>query len=101
VITSATQAVPGDLTSCVPQVPSGATVSCGNILEAMKYEMRMETAYSSWGRYWLDSRGWGDLIESTALEYPVPYEEMQSRQRAFYNLGGGSPSSATKGTYGF
>jgi hypothetical protein len=76
-------------------------VSCGTILEAMKYEKRIETAYSSFGRWWIDSRGWGDLIEGTAYEYPVPYQEMQSRQRPYYNLGGGFGSSATKGTYGF
>jgi len=100
VITNATQQVPGGA-SCVPQVPIGGSVSCGTILEAMKYEKRIETAYSSFGRWWIDSRGWGDLIEGTAYEYPVPYQEMQSRQRPYYNLGGGFGSSATKGTYGF
>jgi len=100
VVTSATQVVPGGA-SCVPQVPIGGSVSCGTILEAMKYEKRIETAYSSFGRWWIDSRGWGDLIEGTAYEYPVPYQEMQSRQRPYYNLGGGFGSSATKGTYGF
>jgi len=100
VITSATQQVPGGA-SCVPQVPINGSVSCGTILEAMKYEKRMETAYSSFGRWWIDSRGWGDLIEGTAYEYPVPYQEMQSRQRPYYNLGGGFGSSAAKGTYGF
>ena len=42
VVTSATQAVPGGA-NCVPQVPTGTgTVACGNILEAMKYEKRIE-----------------------------------------------------------
>lgn len=100
VVTNGTQVVPGGA-SCVPQVPIGGSVSCGTILEAMKYEKRIETAYSSFGRWWIDSRGWGDLIEGTAYEYPVPYQEMQSRQRPYYNLGGGFGSSATKGTYGF
>lgn len=100
VVTSATQVVPGGA-QCVPQVPSGATVSCGTLLEAMKYEKRMETAYSSFGRWWIDGRGWGDLPEGSAYEYPVPYQEMQSRQRPSYNLGGGFGSSAGKSTYGF
>ncbi|MDB4874869.1 MAG: hypothetical protein JWM41_1315 [Gemmatimonadetes bacterium] len=99
-VTSATQVVPGGA-SCVPQVPNGATVSCGTLLEALKYEKRMETALSSFGRWWIDSRGWGDLITNTVLEYPVPYQEMQARQKVSYNLGGGSASSAAKGTYGF
>jgi hypothetical protein len=100
VITSATDPVPGDA-ACVPQVPNGGTVSCGTILEAMKYEKRMETALSSFGRWWIDSRGWGDLIEGTAYEYPVPYQEMQARRTKFYPLGGGFGSSAGKSTYGF
>lgn len=100
VVTSLTQAVPGGR-ACVPQVPSGATVSCGNLLEAMKYEKRMETAFTSFGRWWTDGRGWGDLPENTAYEYPVPYEEMQARQHPSYNLGGGTGSNAAKGTYGF
>jgi hypothetical protein len=101
VITSATQAVPGGQ-ACVPQVPSPAgTVSCGDIMEAMKYEKRMETAYTSFGRWWIDSRGWGDLVENTAYEYPVPYQEMQARQKQSYNLGGGTGSNSAKGTYGF
>jgi hypothetical protein len=100
VVTNATDKVPGG-NACVPLVPSGATVSCGNILEAMKYEKRMETALSSFGRWWIDSRGWGDLIEGTAYEYPVPYQEMQARRTKFYPLGGGFGSSAGKSTYGF
>jgi hypothetical protein len=100
VITSATDPVPGGA-ACVPQVPNAGTVSCGTILEAMKYEKRMETALSSFGRWWIDGRGWGDLIEGTAYEYPVPYQEMQARKTSYYPLGGGFGSSAGKSTYGF
>ena len=101
VITSATQPVPGGA-SCVPQVPTGTgTVACGNIMEAMKYEKRIETMFSGFGRFWTDSRGWGDLVEGTALEFPVPYQEMQSRQKPYYLLGAGFGSAAAKGVYGF
>lgn len=101
VITSATQPVPGGA-SCVPQVPTGSgTVACGTIFEAMKYEKRMETMFSGFGRFWIDSRGWGDLVEGTPLEFPVPYQEMQSRQKPFYLLGPGFGSAAAKGVYGF
>lgn len=100
-ITSASQAVPGG-GACVPLVPSPAgTVSCGNIMEAMKYEKRIETAMTSFGRWWIDGRGWGDLPEGTAYEYPVPYQEMQARQHPSYALGASSGSAAAKGTYGF
>jgi hypothetical protein len=103
VITSADQAVPGG-SSCVPRVPAPpnfTSTTCGNILEAMKWEKRMELAYNFMGAWYFDSRGWGDLISNTALHYPVPYQEMDARQLPFYNLGGGGTSSAPRGTYGF
>ena len=75
--------------------------ACGNIMEAMKYEKRMETMFSAFGRFWIDGRGWGDLIEGTPLEFPVPYQEMQARQKPFYLLGPGFGSAAAKGVYGF
>ena len=101
VITTATQVVPGGA-SCVPQVPNGTGgVSCGTIMEAMKYEKRIENTYSGFGKFWMDSRGWGDLVEGTALEFPVPYQEMQTRQKPFYLLGSGFGSAAPKGVYGF
>lgn len=101
VVTTGTQQVPGG-TSCVPQVPQGdGTVACGTIMEAMKYEKRIETTYTGFGRFWIDGRGWGDLVTGTALEFPVPYQEMQTRQEKFYLLGAGFGSAATKGVYGF
>lgn len=102
VITSATQPVPGSA-NCVPRVPVGANgpTACGTIWEAMKWEKRMETAFSGYGQWYFDSRGWGDLVQNTAIEFPVPYQELASRQKPFYSLGGGLRSSAAKGTYGF
>lgn len=90
--------------ACVPRVPTtaGNTTKCGDILEAMKWEKRMETAYTGYGQWYFDSRGWGDLAEGTPLQYPVPYQEMDARAKPFYNLGGvGGQSGAAKGTYGF
>lgn len=89
--------------ACVPLVPNGSGgVKCGDIMEAMKWEKRMETAYTGYGQWYFDARGWGDLPEGTPLEWPVPYQEMDSRSHPFYNLGGvGGPSAAAKGTYGF
>jgi hypothetical protein len=107
VITSATQPVPPTTpggNDCVPRVPVGPTftsTACGNIMEAMKWEKRMEIAFATFGAWFFDNRGWGDLIENTPLEYPVPFQEMDARRTLFYNLGGGGPSSAAKGTYGF
>ena len=91
--------------ACVPKVPappSYNTVACGNLAEALKWEKRLETMYTGYAQWYFDSRGWGDLPEGTALHFPVPYQEMDARSKAFYNLGGlGGPASAAKGTYGF
>jgi hypothetical protein len=98
-VTSATQAI-GTLPGCVPRVPQApnfTSTACGTIFEAMKYEKRMETAFTGYMIWFADSRGWGDLVEGTALEWPVPYQEMQARQ-APYNDGN---TRAARGTYGF
>lgn len=105
VITTLAQPVPGGA-SCVPRIPvrTGATFStvCGNILEAMKWEKRMETAYINFGAWFFDSRGWGDLAEGTALHFPVPWQEQQVRFGQPTTVGGvGSPTSTVRGTYGF
>lgn len=102
VVADGTTPVPGGA-SCVPRVPASSSgpTACGNMLEAMKWEKRMETAYSGFGAWYFDGRGWGDLVENTPLEYPVPFAELDARQMPYYGLGGGGKSSAAKGTYGF
>jgi hypothetical protein len=105
--------VPG-ANACVPRVPTGptgSTTACGDAFEAMKYEKRLETAITGYGQWFFDSRGWGDLPEKTALHWPVPWQEMDARVQAFYDMGGTvcaagqSPaasacSGAAKSTYG-
>ena len=104
VVTSATQQIPGGQ-GCVPRVPqppSFTTTACGTIFEAMKWEKRMETAYTTYGAWFFDSRGWGDLPQDTALEWPVPYQELDARVKPLYDLGGPSlPSHAGPSAYGF
>jgi hypothetical protein len=107
---NATAPVPGDA-SCVPKVPVGPSftvIACGNMMEAMKWEKRMETAYTHFAAWFLDSRGWGDLPEGTPLHWAVPYQDLQARGRAtadIYSTGAGvgtAPgSAAVKGTYGW
>ncbi|MDQ6830170.1 MAG: hypothetical protein M3081_15040 [Gemmatimonadota bacterium] len=115
VITARGQPVPGgtfaapsapSLTnpSCVPRIPVAPfnVAQCGDIFEAMKWEKRMETAFTGYGQWFFDGRGWNDLIEGTPTQFPVPFQEMDSRTHPFYNLGGvGGTSAAPKGTYGF
>jgi len=85
--------VPGGA-ACVPKLPNG---TCGTLLEAMKYEKRMETAFTGYMIWYTDSRGWGDLPNGTVLEWPVPYQEMQARLQPFYN----GTRQAGASTYGF
>src|SRR5690606_28175755 len=82
--------VPGGA-SCVPQVPQPpnfTTTDCGTVFEAMKWEKRMETAYTHWGAWFFDSRGWGDLPVGTAVHWPVPVQELDTRLIDAYDLGG-------------
>ena len=67
----------------------------------MKWEKRMETVYTGYAQWFFDGRGWGDLVQGTAFEFPVPYPELAARSRPYYGLGGGLGSSAARGTYGF
>jgi hypothetical protein len=91
--------------SCVPRVPQPpdfTTAACGNIMEAMKWEKRMETLLTHLGAWFIDSRGWGDLPEGTALHFPVPFQEMDARGLPSYNLGGvGGVDAAARSTYGY
>lgn len=98
-IADLTTLVPGG-NACVPrtpQPPNYTTTVCGNIFEAMKWEKRTETSFTGYGQWFIDSRGWGDLVQGTALEWPVPYQELYSRQLPSYT----STVVATRGTYGF
>jgi hypothetical protein len=97
--------VPGGLPGCIPRVPAApnfTSTRCGNLFEAMKYEKRLETAYSGWAMWYLDGRGWGDLPEGTALHFPVPQQELDTRALPLYELGGvGGTEAAPRGNYGF
>ncbi len=100
-MTSLTAEVPGG-NACVPRVPQGptfTTTACGTIFEAMKWEKRLETSFTGYGQWFFDSRGWGDLVRNTVLEWPVPWQELSARLNLnFYTT---SNSRAAAGTYGF
>jgi hypothetical protein len=99
--------LPGGV-SCVPRVPDAAAVAgaykaskCGNLWDALKWEYRLETMYTGYGMWYFAGRGWGDLPQGTALYWPVPYQEMDTRREAFYSAGGvGGTGSAPNGNYG-
>src|SRR5262249_6151880 len=70
--------VPGGA-ACVPNVPvnasevGGGTTTCGNLFEAMKWEKRVEEAYSAFATWYFDSRRWGDLPINTPVHWAPPY----------------------------
>jgi hypothetical protein len=49
----------------------------------------LETMYA-----WFDARGFGNLIEGTFEQAPLPLEEMDLLDLPTYTYGGGFPSSA-------
>jgi len=76
----------------VPRVPDPAAAykraKCGTIWTPLKWEYRMETAYAGYGMWFFAGRGWGDLPQYTALNWAVPYQEMDTRLESFYGVGG-------------
>jgi hypothetical protein len=56
----------------------------------------METAFTHWGAWWIDGRGWGDLPSNTPMQYPVPYQELDTRLKLLYTYSTG----AAAGRYG-
>jgi hypothetical protein len=99
VVTTLTQSVPGG-NSCVPRVPQPpnyTTTACGTIFEAMKWEKRVETSFTGYAQWFIDSRGWGDLVLGTALHWPIPYQELYARLLPSYT----TKEVAVKGTYGY
>jgi hypothetical protein len=84
-----TSPVPGGV-DCVPKMPvnaagtGGGTVACGTMMEAMKWEKRIETAFTHFSGWYLDHRGWGDLAEGVALFWAVPFDDLLARG---YGLG--------------
>lgn len=63
----------------------------------------METQLTGYVNWFTDSRRWGDLPQNTVLQWPVPYQEMDTRNQAFYDMPypGGTNLVAALGTYGY
>lgn len=79
---------------CVPQHPDG---SCGDLWEALKYEKRIETNGYGMGVEYFDDRGWGDLVQYSWQQLPIPGAEIEILQLegGIYTFGGpGGNSSA-------
>jgi hypothetical protein len=92
----------GTNTSCVPKLPNG---QCGGLLEMIKWERRMLASHE--GQYlmatmYFDSRRWGDLMEGTILNWPVPCRDaLLEPGMECENYGGSLEWGAPVGTYGY
>lgn len=89
----ATSAVPGGDVNCVPKVPVAPfnRIACGTLWDALKYEKRIETAYTHYAPWYLDGRGWGELPKDTPLFWAVPYQDLQARGTAISAIYGAGP----------
>ena len=91
----ATSPVPGGAVDCVPKVPVAPfnRVACGTLWDALKYEKRIETAYTHFAPWFLDGRGWGELPKDTPLFWAVPYQDLQARGAALTAIYGAGPGT--------
>lgn len=70
---------------CVPKLADG---TCGDLLEALKWEKRVEVWSVTLGDWHFDSRGWGDLVAGSPLHFPVPGAELEIFGEVPYTFGG-------------
>ena len=69
--------------ACVPKRYDG---SCGDLMDALMYEKRIET-YGT-GISFFDLRGWGCLLEGTLIELPPPGRQLNLLGKPVYTFGG-------------
>lgn len=81
--------------NCVPRMPDG---TCGDLFEALKWEKRMETYFNSFGGWYFNSRGWGDLPAGSFLDLPVPARDLMNFQLPVYTTGGVGGDRASPGS---
>lgn len=77
--------IPNDPALCVPQLGNG---ECGNLFEALKWEKRVEVYGTTLGDWYFDSRGWGDLVAGTPIQFPIPPGESAGLGLVPYTFGG-------------
>jgi hypothetical protein len=87
-------AAPGDeAPGCIPRMQFNPT-QCGDLLEALKYEKRIDLFHYGPGTEFFDDRGWGDLVSGTPLELPVPGGELEIILEEIYTFGGSAGNAA-------
>lgn len=87
----ANMVAPGGAASCVPR-NNGST--CANLLEALKYEKRIELFHYGLGTEFFDDRGWGDLVKDQWTQIPIPGSELMLLLEDIYTFGGSGGNSS-------
>ncbi len=77
--------------SCVPRKRDG---KCGDLLDAIMYEKRIELYPLLAEVAFFDTRGWGELLPGTPIHLPVSGRDLASLGLPIYTFGGGGPGSA-------
>ena len=78
-------------------VPKRWDNTCGDLMDALMYEKRIETFGTAISYF--DLRGWGCLAEGTPIELPPPGRQLDLLGKANYTYGGvGLPGGAPKPT---
>lgn len=87
----------GANTSCVPRLPDG---SCGDLMEMLKWEKRLESRYRGVhsNGWFYDGRGWGDLYSGTYLHLPIPEEDLLLLDMTTYTTGPGAKQGSAAST---
>lgn len=68
--------------------------SCGDLLQTLIYEKRIELAFMSQGNAYYDGRGFGVLRTGRAIHSPIPAEDLQLLRIPVYSFGGSGAGSA-------
>jgi hypothetical protein len=77
---------------CVPRTEAGA---CGDLMDTLIYEKRIETWATGGGLSYFDARGWGYLVPGSPVHYPIPARELETLNLPNYTFGGvGGPGAA-------
>lgn len=80
---------------CVPRRDDG---QCGSLLDALRYERTIELAGMDVIRGYMESRGWGTLVDGSLLHWPVPGDALELYRLENYTFGGpGAPNTARYG----
>lgn len=78
-------------------VPRRVDNTCGDLMDALMYEKRIETYGTAISFF--DLRGWGCLAEGTPIELPPPARQLDLLNKKIYTYGGvGLPGGAPKPT---